>query len=939
MRRLPLGGRPALLAAVIGSLALAICTIGARPATAQSISASPVAQAASGTAPAVDRTASSQDPVVEAAKKLGYAVVENASVQNEADWVSVSLALSQGIEPRKQYADSPPRFIVDLPLCVVPREARKQENVTSAVVSQVQVAQHKDWPPTGRVVLVLKGEARCDVSSPEQGTGLVIRAYSAQARGEAGSSPPAEAASPSEATPGSATSPGEGAQPAAAPEPAVAPPIAEQPAGTDGSSSEGEVRAEPPPATVHNEWIAVGPLGPEDTLGSKEASPDDEQLARALMANVPVVEVPLRSGQPMRLQRTLGTGPPPDAAPGVRMRPGFVSGDFVNAPLINVFRLLAYQSNQDILVDSAAWTGQLVTLRFTEMPLEEALQVIAGLYNVGYRRVGRTYVIATWDKLAFLTSVDRPVVVQHPDTPINDTAARDILKLLVPSVTVIPGAGGATTQAAPRAGRLAPEAGVSTGFYFLVGPELEVTKAQAYLAAAAHVAAAGGPGTERVVTLQYAKASQLAPDVAAAFPTLLVLGNDPGGGIILVGTREDVDRAEAVIKQLDRAPGAVPVAPEERVTRPVPLLPGVDILYVSNALRQDYPATELEVIPHPEEQLEFITLRGTKAAVDSAHQYLQAIGATQAPAPAGAGAAGAPAPPTGPTMASAVLRPVYVSALDLASQLAGMGVTAVATSQPNFPPSVVVSGPPDAVQQVRELFRQIDTPPRQAQIEVVISDFSEELARNLGLTWNMSRAGISVAEDRTGRQGMQFGRFDRSRMSVASVLNAIQADTNSRILARPTVPALEGYTAKFLIGTRVLIRSTEVQAGGAVTQSVLRESVGVGLETNLRIDENGDVVMELRPQVSNIVAFTPEGLPEISTREANTKVRVKDGETVIIGGLIREEEVETMSRVPILSEIPLFGELFKNRETRKRPTQVLMLVTPHIIGAEAQERL
>ncbi|MEP6755681.1 MAG: type II secretion system protein GspD, partial [Chthonomonadales bacterium] len=83
--------------------------------------------------------------------------------------------------------------------------------------------------------------------------------------------------------------------------------------------------------------------------------------------------------------------------------------------------------------------------------------------------------------------------------------------------------------------------------------------------------------------------------------------------------------------------------------------------------------------------------------------------------------------------------------------------------------------------------------------------------------------------------------------------------------------------------------------------------------------------------VSTITGYSSSNLPQTSSREAETTVRLKDGETVVIGGLIRDEMSKVITEVPGLSRLPLIGELFKNRSTNHRHSEILVMITPHVI--------
>src|SRR5262249_49103178 len=96
---------------------------------------------------------------------------------------------------------------------------------------------------------------------------------------------------------------------------------------------------------------------------------------------------------------------------------------------------------------------------------------------------------------------------------------------------------------------------------------------------------------------------------------------------------------------------------------------------------------------------------------------------------------------------------------------------------------------------------------------------------------------------------------------------------------------------------------------------------------------DGDVILSIYPQVSTITGYlniNGASLPQISTREQQTTVRVRDGETIVIGGLIRDDELKSIQRVPILSRIPLFGELFTYRSKTRTRTELIITITPEV---------
>src|SRR5207249_3963352 len=112
------------------------------------------------------------------------------------------------------------------------------------------------------------------------------------------------------------------------------------------------------------------------------------------------------------------------------------------------------------------------------------------------------------------------------------------------------------------------------------------------------------------------------------------------------------------------------------------------------------------------------------------------------------------------------------------------------------------------------------------------------------------------------------------------------------------------------------------------------ERVGIYLQVAVHVTGDGEVTLTLYPQVSSVTSFlTVNGAsyPQISTREQQTTVRVKDGQQIVIGGLIQDQEIRNLQKVPILADIPLFGELFTWRRHTHNKTEVVIMISPEIL--------
>lgn len=177
------------------------------------------------------------------------------------------------------------------------------------------------------------------------------------------------------------------------------------------------------------------------------------------------------------------------------------------------------------------------------------------------------------------------------------------------------------------------------------------------------------------------------------------------------------------------------------------------------------------------------------------------------------------------------------------------------------------------------------------------------------------------------------------------VANMLLQDSSSQVLAKPQLRVLEGQKASVHIGDRVPIASATQYLGAAGTTttytptvSYTYQDIGVKIEIEPKVHHNKEVTIKLKSEVSNISGYVKAATgsltgdqPIIGTREATTVLRLEDGETSLLAGLIRQEDSKSLSGLPGLSEIPILRRLFSDTTDKKISTDVVMLITPHII--------
>jgi general secretion pathway protein D len=165
-----------------------------------------------------------------------------------------------------------------------------------------------------------------------------------------------------------------------------------------------------------------------------------------------------------------------------------------------------------------------------------------------------------------------------------------------------------------------------------------------------------------------------------------------------------------------------------------------------------------------------------------------------------------------------------------------------------------------------------------------------------------------------------------------AVLQAVSTDTNSNILATPHLTTMDNEEAFFIVGQEVPIITGSTTGSGNSNpfQSVERQEVGIKLKVTPQINEGDAVQMLIEQEVSSISGATSVDIL-INKREIKTSVIVDDGGTIVLGGLIDEDVQESVSKVPLLGDIPILGHLFKSTSTSKRKRNLMVFIRPTII--------
>lgn len=260
--------------------------------------------------------------------------------------------------------------------------------------------------------------------------------------------------------------------------------------------------------------------------------------------------------------------------------------------------------------------------------------------------------------------------------------------------------------------------------------------------------------------------------------------------------------------------------------------------------------------------------------------------------------------------------------------------------------AIMVLSPPEYKAAVVDLIEKLDQPGRQVLIQAVIAEVSRDDAQALGLRWssspiNLNRTdnSISFVSSTTATESGVFGNlFDTSVLNVGvdlnAVLQALDERTDVSILSRPIIFTSDNQEAEFFDGQDIpFITNAQTTDTGGTTQGFEYRAVGIQLRVRPRLTPNKDVDLRVNIELSSVAPgqSNASGQVVVDRRETTTQLIVRSGQTLVISGILRNEDSDVVRKVPLLGDIPLLGWLFRSRESGLSSTEQLIFITPVIV--------
>jgi len=409
--------------------------------------------------------------------------------------------------------------------------------------------------------------------------------------------------------------------------------------------------------------------------------------------------------------------------------------------------------------------------------------------------------------------------------------------------------------------------------------------------------------------------------------------------VIVVGPKEVVERA--------RGQAAQPAPSTEPTVREFYQVRSGDPAALATFVQQEVPGVTVRAVPGQN----VLSISGPSRAVNDALSFLQRIDVPRTTTPTiplvqksfalsharaseladvlgkAIAAQGQGAPAQGQAQAAAPAAPQ---------------VTVVAEPRTN---TIIVTGTAEQLALAERLIPSLDRPVQQVQLQIRVQAVSGEVIRNLGIKWETVSGGNLVASFlSTGLNLIFDATRSLASLNIRAVLDALEKQQLSRRLSDANLLVEDNYGADTSDLRTTGAKGAEIKVGGRLLipikigdQVSVREfDYGLLLRVRPQISTDGNILLEVFTQTGGDPADGPAGSIRIPQQSTLSKLRIRDGQTVVLGGLVQKVTDTSESKVPLLGDIPLLGELFKQRTSSVKDDELIVIITGSIVKDVAQ---
>ncbi len=271
--------------------------------------------------------------------------------------------------------------------------------------------------------------------------------------------------------------------------------------------------------------------------------------------------------------------------------------------------------------------------------------------------------------------------------------------------------------------------------------------------------------------------------------------------------------------------------------------------------------------------------------------------------------------------------------------------------------ALVITAPTRVFLSLKKVIDELDIARAQVHIEAIIAEISLDTSNELGVQWlidgassndpvaatNFAGSGAGVASIASGALGdgltLGLGKFNEGGSSIVALIRALSGDAESNLLSTPSIVTLDNHEAEIVVGQNVPFVTGEFSSTGngtAITnpfRTIERQDIGVSLKVKPQINDANNITMKIEQEVSNISGSSTGAVDLVTNKRAlKTVVQLRNGELLILGGLIDETLVDIEQKVPFLGDIPIIGALFRSSSTQKVKRNLVVFLKATIIN-------
>ncbi|MFZ2957871.1 MAG: secretin N-terminal domain-containing protein [Candidatus Ozemobacteraceae bacterium] len=277
------------------------------------------------------------------------------------------------------------------------------------------------------------------------------------------------------------------------------------------------------------------------------------------------------------------------------------------------------------------------------------------------------------------------------------------------------------------------------------------------------------------------------------------------------------------------------------------------------------------------------------------------------------------------------------------SQAAAAGAAAAATGRLDM---MIITDTQGNLEKIRELVAKLDVSPVQVTIDAHIYEIDLNEEERLGINWQKTipipgttenSFDMSIAPETADAGGTGVFRFGSLNVNQFKALLAmLKTHSFAKVLSNPVITTLNNRLANITVGQAIpYISASQVNAQtGNVTNTVSQANANITLLVTPSVTGNDEVFLDITPTISSVLGFTSLGgnsTPNLSNRSAQTQVIVKNNHTIVIGGMIKTDKSDSISKVPYLGDLPFIGKAFQKKTTKETRTELIIFITPHIV--------